>query len=125
MYRRPILDRAFKSIPPELLPFVVAHDHAIIYLEAWKVSQKVGLLRNAVHHCEPDTLFRLLKKNFIYGKSAKRLARSGHYGELLVSKIGFRRGRWNGESFSLGVQSGLLAILKGIPFALGFALDGD
>ena len=40
-YKREVLERAFEVIPKEIMAKVVAHDHAIIYYEAYKISQKV------------------------------------------------------------------------------------
>jgi hypothetical protein len=36
-YKRNLLDDAFEAIPKPLLSSVIAHDHAIIYYEAWKL----------------------------------------------------------------------------------------
>lgn len=54
VFRREVLERAFKRIPKELIPAVLHYDHDIIYYEAYQVSQRVGILRDAVFHIEPD-----------------------------------------------------------------------
>jgi glycosyltransferase involved in cell wall biosynthesis len=85
-YKRSLLDRAFEAIPKQLLPTVVAHDHAIIYYEAWRLSDRVKILPNAVYHNEPATIFALWKKNFRYGRSTRALIGNGYYNDLIRSK---------------------------------------
>ena len=119
MYRREILEEAFKKIPKELYPIVVAHDHAIIYYEAYKVSNNVGILTNAVWHIEPEKLTELIKKNIRYGVSTYELMKLNHsYKELLKRKIRLRKGSL--KNVKLGICSGILFILKGIGFNIGY-----
>ena len=118
VYRREILDKALKNIPETLFPIVVAHDHAIIYYEAYKLSQRVGIVPNAVWHIEPSSLWSLIKKNYRYGKSAYTLVKSGYYQDLLKKKIRFRKGAL--KDWKLGLQSCLLLILKGIGYYTGY-----
>jgi glycosyltransferase involved in cell wall biosynthesis len=118
LYKRYILARAFRSIPAVLLPFVVAYDHAILYCEAYKISQKAGIVPNAVWHIEPRGVMELIRKNYRYGKSACELAASGYYKDLLASKVRFRKGAL--QEWNLGVQTYLLLSLKGVGFYLGY-----
>ena len=90
-YRRSLLDRAFEAIPKQLLPTVVAHDHAIIYYEAWRLSDKVKILPNAVYHNEPATVLDLWKKNFRYGRSTRALIANGYYSDLIRRKTRTRK----------------------------------
>lgn len=53
-FKRDILEKAFAAIPPELIPQTIHYDHDIIYYESYKRSQRVGILRNAVSHVEPN-----------------------------------------------------------------------
>jgi len=76
VYKREILKKAFRNVPKELFPIVIAHDHAIIYYEAYKVSQKVGIVLNAVWHIEPSSLLSLIKKNYRYGKATYELVKT-------------------------------------------------
>jgi glycosyltransferase involved in cell wall biosynthesis len=122
VYRREILDIAFRKIPEPLFPIVVAHDHAIIYYEAHKASQKVGIVPNAVWHIEPSNLWDLVKKNYRYGESAYELKKTGYYGELLRRKVRFRKHAF--KDWKLGLQSYLLLILKGIGYYLGYFSAG-
>lgn len=115
-YKKSILEAAFKNIPIDRLHDVVAHDHAIIYYEAYKISSKVGLLRKAVMHKEPSSLFELWRKNYRYGKTTRELIKNNLYTDLLNRKTRFRKGSsFNYES----LQSFLLLLLKGIPYVIG------
>lgn len=117
-YRRKNLEKICNNISILLFPIVVAHDHAIIYYEACKVSQKVGILLNAVWHIEPAKLIDLWKKNFRYGSSTYQLSKSGYYKDLLDKKVRFRKGALN--DWKLAIQTYLLLILKGIPYQFGY-----
>lgn len=118
-FKREVLEAAFNNIPIDKLHDVVAHDHAIIYYEAYKISPKVGILEDAVQHKEPSTLRELWAKNYRYGKSTRELLRNNLYTELLTRKTRFRKG--NTKNFK-GLQSTLLLILKGIPYYIGLYL---
>lgn len=119
-YRREILEKAFEKIPKKLFPSVIAHDHAIIYYEAYKVSQNVGILPDAVWHIEPNSLLELLKKNFRYGKSAYEIVKTGYYKDLLSKKVRFRKGAI--KDWKLGIQTYILSGLKGVGYYLGYFL---
>jgi glycosyltransferase involved in cell wall biosynthesis len=122
VYKREILDTAFRKIPETLFPVVVAHDHAIIYYEAYKLSRKVGIVPYAVLHIEPNNLLDLVMKNYRYGKSAYELVKIGYYGELLRRKVRFRKHAF--KNWKLGLQSYLLLILKGIGYYSGYFSAG-
>jgi glycosyltransferase involved in cell wall biosynthesis len=120
IYKREILDIAFKRIPKVLFPIVVAHDHAIIYYEAYKVSQNVGIVSNAVWHIEPNNLWSLVTKNYRYGKSTYELMKTGYYRELLKRKVRFRKYAF--KDWRLGLQAQLLLVLKGIGYYIGYLI---
>ncbi len=119
-YRKKILESAFESIPKELMPIVVAHDHAFIYYEAYKVSQKVGMLPDALWHIEPTTLMELWKKNYRYGQTTNDLVKKGYYQELLNKKVRFRKGALDLKNFKYGMQSYFLLMLKGVAYQIGY-----
>lgn len=119
-YKREVLEKAFLAIPKELMPIVVAYDHAIIYYEAYKISQKVGILPKAVWHIEPATLFELWKKNYRYGKTTKELVKTGFYRNLLKKKTRFRKGALTFKNLKYGLSSYLLLSLKGLAYQVGY-----
>jgi len=105
-FKREILAKAFAAIPQELIPETIYYDHDIIYYESYRVSQSVGVLRNAVYHIEPNW-GKLWKTNYRSGASLRTVKKS-HYWELFLKK----RGR--GLSFApsvLGLQTGLLMMI--------------
>ncbi len=86
-YKKDILISTFNNIPKELYHTVVAHDHAIIYYEARKLSSRIGILDNyPVSHIDPESLTEVILHNYRFGRSTKALSRSGHYKELFSSK---------------------------------------
>lgn len=117
-YKRSLLDRAFEAIPKQLLPSVVAHDHAIIYYEVWKLSDRVKILPNAVYHNEPATLLELWKKNFRYGRSTKSLMANGYYNDLIRSKTRPRKSDTK-KLTTDRLLSSLLLSLKAPAYLLG------
>jgi glycosyltransferase involved in cell wall biosynthesis len=120
-YKGDLLRQAFEAIPKTLLSFVVAHDHAIIYYEAWKLSTKVGVLRKGVYHNEPASLLELWRKNFRYGRSTKALFANGYYNDLIRNKTRFRKvstGIITADRF----MSSLLLLFKAPAYFLGMYL---
>jgi len=102
VYRKEILDNAFRSIPKVLFKSVVAHDHAIIYYEAYKISQRTAVLPSAVWHIDPSGL----------------RTKSGLYQDLLTKKVRFRKGAL--KDWKLGLQTYLLLALKGVGYYSGY-----
>lgn len=124
-FRRDILNQAFAAIPPELIPVVVHHDHAILYFEAHRITQKISILPNAVYHREPSSLVTLWKRNFRYGRSLRELPADGRYSQLVKKRDkGFRRGSFRLENLGLGLQSALLVMLLKIAQKAGYWLGG-
>jgi glycosyltransferase involved in cell wall biosynthesis len=118
VYRKEVLSEVFADIPEILLKEVVAHDHAIIYYEAYKLSQKVSVVPHAVWHIEPGSLRSLIKKNYRYGQSTYSLIKSGFYQDLLQKKVRFRKGAL--KDWRLGVQTYLLLMVKGVGYYAGY-----
>jgi len=116
-YRRTILGHALEKIPSQLLRGVIAHDHAIIYFEASRVSMRVGLVPKAIYSTEPANLLSLWTKNFRYGRSVTCL-RNSPYWSLVWNKTRFRAGR---HRLSYGSSSTALLFLKSFAYVAGFA----
>jgi len=115
-YKKSILSNAFQKIPIEKLHDVGAHDHAIIYYEAYKISRKVSIVKKAVLHNEPSSFRELWCQNYKWGKSTKELIENNLYIELLKKKTRFRKG----TSLTVkSVQSTILMVLKAIPYFIG------
>jgi len=124
--RKEILLQAFKAIPQELIPAVVHHDHAILYLEAYKITRRVGILPNAVYHREPPSIITVWKRNFRYGRSLRELPPKGHYEELAKRRDkGFRKGSLRLGNIGMGLQSFLLLMLLKTAQKAGYWLGGQ
>ncbi len=117
-YKRNLLDRAFEAIPKSLLPSVIAHDHAIIYYEACKLSDRVSILSNAVYHNEPATILDLWKKNFRYGRSTRAIMSNGYYNDLIRRKTRLRKTSTNKITRDK-LLSSLLLSLKAPAYLVG------
>jgi len=120
LFRANLLRRAVVSIPPSLLAKVCAQDHAILYFECWKVSNKVGYLASALYHNEPADLGTVFRKNLRYGRCDKILARSGYYGDLTRARTRIRKGITSVRDPRLIVGTLLLQTLKGLAYGCGY-----
>lgn len=117
-YRRTILEKVFAVIPEVILPITMAWEDAIVYFEASKLSNKVAIVRNAVWHQEPRSLSEVWYKTRKYGKSARQLAKTGHYSSLISKKIRFRSRGISKKK----IMSAILLLLKAPGYMTGFYL---
>ncbi len=106
-FKREILEKAFAAIPQELIPDTIDPDHAIIYYESYKVSQRVGGLRNAIYDIEPDWR-KLWKTRYRYAVSLRSVKKS-YYGNQLLKGIG--SAPCFGRPLGAGFQTLLLAVI--------------
>ncbi len=106
-FKREILEQAFAAIPQELIPGTIHPDHAIIYYESYKVSQRVGGLRNAMYDIEPDWR-KLWGTRYRYAASLRSIRKS-YYGKLLWEKM--EVGLSFGRPIVAGFQTLLLAVI--------------
>lgn len=118
-YKKDILVKALQNIPNEIRESVGGQDHAIIYLEAWNISQKVDLLPNAVKHIEPNSFRAIWKKFYRWGYTSVD-ARSNKYTELLSKKERFRKGMFTKGLWLASIASILLLLIKGVPYKCGY-----
>jgi len=107
LFRRALLLKAMEAIPPEVVPHILHYDHDIIYYECRKLSQRVGLLRDAVWHVEPD-LRKLVRTNLRYGASLHAVKATPYWSLFLKEREG---GIWFGRPWREGVLALLLHLL--------------
>ena len=121
MYRKALLDEVFKGIvgkvPLSSMCRIIAQEDAIIYYEAWRLSKKVTLLRDAVYHIEPSSLTQLVRKACRYGKSEKVIPDTY---SLLVRKKHTPRKLNPLKPHSW--MSLTLWVLKGLPYIIGLLM---
>ncbi len=115
-FRREILEKAFAAIPEEIIPETVHPDHAIIYYESYKVSQRVGGLRNAIYDIEPNWR-KLWKTQYRYGASLRNIKKS-YYGNLLLKKMEFSP--CFGRPVMAGLQTLLLVVIIKVTEWMGY-----
>lgn len=117
-YKTDYLKKAMATIPEKIREKVGGQDHAIIYFEMWKFSQKVSLLPDAVKHIEPNSLKVIWKKFYRWGATSVE-AKYGPYEDFLNQKESFRKGMWKKGFIIASFASILLLIIKGVPYKLG------
>lgn len=115
-FKRGILEKAFAAIPEEIIPDTIHPDHAIIYYESYRVSSRVGGLRNAISDIEPDWR-KLWRTQYRYGASLRSIKKS-YYGKLLSRKMEF--GPSFGRPLVAGIQTLLLAAMIKVIGWLGY-----
>jgi glycosyltransferase involved in cell wall biosynthesis len=118
-FKKELLIRAFGKIPSELFPLVVAHDHAIIYYEVFKLSQSIGILPDSISHIETESFSELITHEYRFGKSTKCLKDSGHYGELLENKNAFQARNF---LVALNNRNASISFLRSLAYQLGYCL---
>lgn len=122
VYKREVISKAFKQIPKKILPLCVAHDHAIIYYECKRISEKIGKIgsRNkpAIFHQEPWSWSNLFKKTYRYGITTRKLVENHVYPELLKSKNKGRK--LKGGNLGISIKSNILRAIRAIPYLYGY-----
>lgn len=118
VYKKQLLRGAFSAMPMQVLEKVSGQDHAIIYYEAWKISQRVELVPAAVKHIEPANFIAVWRKFYRWGYTSKD-AHLGEYKEMIQKKERFRKGMFKPGLFVASLGSVMLLILKGIPYLAG------
>jgi glycosyltransferase involved in cell wall biosynthesis len=121
-FRRDLLCEAVGRIPAEVVERAVTYDHEIINYEYARLSERVGLLPDAVRHHEVRTVFELWRKNVRYGRAARQMARLGYYADLRRAKARPRLGAWRPRLLWWGAQSTLLLALKAPAILIGYLL---
>jgi|GEM_PF-1774117 glycosyltransferase involved in cell wall biosynthesis len=118
-FKRHILDKAFQSIPSEILGHIAEHEDVVLLWETHKVSHNIGTVKDAVWHKDPETLLVLWKKMYRYGKSS--IFVKGLYDQPVSYKQIFRikqiirllKQPWNAALITF------LLTVKMIPYKLG------
>ncbi len=120
LFKADILRKALDALPDSVLD-TGDRDHAIIYYEASLLSDKVGILQDAVLHIEPEHVWSLMKKFYRWGQTNVP-AHHPRYYELIKKKEVFRKGLFTKGIWVESFGSLLLLFLKGIPYKTGFYL---
>lgn len=117
-YEKSLLEEAMEAIPCQVRENVGGQDHAIIYYEVSRLSNKVAIAENAVKHIEPSSLVILVKKFYRWGYTSAHAQKSS-YSEFLSKKERFRTGMFRKGYILSSIGSVTLLLLKGFPFFIG------
>jgi glycosyltransferase involved in cell wall biosynthesis len=115
-YRKSILEQAFSKMDMDKLRNVTEIDLAIIYYEAFKISNRVDFLPRAMMHNEPSTVKELWKKSVRRGEAIRELASKNIYPELTGKKTRVPKEK---SPSSASIRSMQLSLLRGIPYTIG------
>ncbi|MHB8553548.1 MAG: hypothetical protein ACYDAO_08210 [Thermoplasmataceae archaeon] len=119
-YNRNIVIKALKEISSNLPDYIIREiiglDLELIYLEAYKISQNIGIIPTPeILHYGDENFRAVFKKYYRYGKSQKML-RNGYYGDF-AGLSGRNRTTALPREWIMGLP---LQIVRGIPFLLGY-----
>jgi glycosyltransferase involved in cell wall biosynthesis len=123
VFKAPILREALSCIPEKVVEVVVTWDHAIIYFEAWKFSQRVGFVAGAVGHNEPGNIHALWSKWFRWGvleAVASKSLEYRQYQRLCLRKVGPRASLRGILESPEARKTLLIMMLKGLPYLTGY-----
>jgi len=114
-FRRDILERAYALIPEELLPKVFVFDDSLLFSKLRSLSSRIGMIPDAILHIEERGVFRLVRHNLHFGRSAKAM-------ESLIERSSFHRTKSSFEMFRDAVQHRylLMSLLKELSFQFGY-----
>ncbi len=114
-FRRRILLEAYESIPEETMSKVFAHDDSLLFRRLSSLSERIGMVENAVWHIEEEDWISLMRHAFRTGRSARAVRREDLKG-LPRSKEGLM------QRFSRAVKSRSLFVsaVREFFFFLGY-----
>ena len=121
-FKRSLLLKAIKKIPKQHIPVCGAQDHIVLHHEVRKISKKIGKVEHAVWHFEPDSLLKLFKKQYRWGKTTRAFYDRNIYRVLITKKNCFRS--FYKDDLMLSFKSFILRIFRGVPYIIGFYLVG-
>lgn len=119
-YKTSLLRKAYANVPKKVIQQAMPQDHAILYLESWKLSDKVAIVQDAVKHIEPSSLISLWKKFFRWGYHSVGAYPTKYDIYFKKRTERFRKGNFKKELLKESLASTLLLLLKGIPYRIGY-----
>lgn len=119
-YKKNILNKAYKKVPKKVIDYAIPQDHAILYLESWKISKRIGMLSDAVKHIEPGSVIALSKKFFRWGYYSEATIKTPYDKYFKKRTERFRKGMFENGMYIESFASILLLLIKGIPYKSGY-----
>lgn len=117
-FKKNFLLKAYNKIPKKYIDMCAAQDHIVLWHEFKNLTNKNGMVENAVQHIEPGSLKVLFKKQWRWGKTTKDFYKTGIYRELITKKDSFRKFKLKHLKWS--IKGLVLRILRGVPYKLGY-----
>ncbi len=121
-FRKSILQKAARAIPHNIENTVGGPDHAILYYESWKLTKKVGVVKDAVLHMETRSPIQFIKKCYRWGYTSYSAKTISKYSSLMQKKERFRTGLFTKGLFGASLASVALLVLKGVPYKIGYTV---
>lgn len=118
-FKTSLLRKAYLNVPKKVIKHTMPQDHAIIYLEAWNISKKVGFVPNAVKHIEPDTFLKLWEKYYRWGYYSNETKSSEYDSYFKKRTERLRKGLFKKGLITESFFSLLLLLYKGVPYKIG------
>lgn len=118
-YRRDFLLKVFRVIPHDVIDQARPQDHAIIYLESWKLDKNIHLINNCIRHIEPNSMINFFKKFYRWGYYSNFEEPSKYQSFFNQRTMRLRKGIINSGMRKETIASILLLILKGVPYKIG------
>lgn len=119
-FTKSLLKKVISNIPTSIISSVGGPDHAILYWESWKITQRITSIPKAVFHMEPSSLIHFVKKFYRWGKTGITAKTIPEYQDLMSHKERFRKGLFMKGLVIPSIGSILLLILKGVPYKFGY-----
>lgn len=119
-FKKDLLLSAYNKVPKKVIDYAMPQDHAILYLEAWKLSKKIGMVNNAVKHIEPGSVMLLSKKFFRWGFYSKATIKTPYDAYFHKRTERFRKGMFQKGLYKESMASIALLLIKGIPYKSGY-----
>ncbi len=118
-FKKTLLLKAYNNVPKHVIKKASLQDHAILYLETWKLSKHVGYVRNAVKHMEPSTFKELWRKFYRWGYLSISVDSTMYDVFFKKRTMRFRKGMFQRKLMKESLGSMLLLCMKNIPYVSG------
>ena len=123
-YKRELLDKAFKEVlrnTEDKIDNICSLEDRMLYLEAFKISEKIGVYKNYIIHREANSLISYIKKYYRYGRCNYYIfSRIDNYSYLANPKV--KSKNKNPLIYNNSIKTKMLFFIRSISFILGFTI---
>lgn len=118
-FKRSLLLKAYNNVPKYVIKKASLQDHAILYLETWKLTKNIGYVKNAVRHMEPSTFKELWRKFYRWGYLSISVDSTVYDVFFKKRTMRFRKGMFQRKLMKESFGSILLLLMKNVPYVCG------